>query len=93
MKSPHAVLAVALAGLASTSDAAERKPVFERCAGIVKAGKNDCATSKHTCAGQAARDGDPEEWVYVPKGACNKIVGGQLLENTRIEHGKGTGQS
>lgn len=93
MKSPHALLAVALASLTSTSDAAGRKPIFERCAGIVKAGKNDCATSKHACAGQAVRDSDPEEWVYVPKGACDKIVGGRLLENTKLEHGTGTGKS
>ena len=40
---------------------------MEKCAGIAKAGKNDCGTGKHACAGQAKADGG-EEWVYVPKG-------------------------
>jgi uncharacterized membrane protein len=53
------------------------KAKMEKCAGIAKAGKNDCGTSKHSCAGQAAADGG-EEWVFVPKGACEKIVGGQV---------------
>jgi uncharacterized membrane protein len=51
---------------------------MEKCAGIAKAGKNDCGTSKHSCAGQAKSDGG-EEWVYVPKGTCEKIVGGTVV--------------
>lgn len=50
----------------------------EKCAGIVKAGKNDCGTSKHDCAGQATANRDSEEWIKVPKGTCNKIVGATL---------------
>ena len=26
---------------------------------------------------QAAKDADPEEWIYVPDGTCKKIVGGK----------------
>ena len=26
--------------------------------------------------GMAKTDGDPEEWIYVPKGTCEKIAGG-----------------
>lgn len=48
----------------------------ERCYGIVRAAKNDCATSKHSCATQATMDGDPEEFIMVPKGLCKHIVGG-----------------
>lgn len=59
--------------------AAAGKPGMEKCAGIVKAGKNDCGTSKHDCAGNARVDKDPEEWVYVPVGTCDKIVGGELV--------------
>jgi uncharacterized membrane protein len=51
---------------------------MEKCAGIAKSGKNDCGTSKHSCAGQAKSDGG-EEWVYVPKGTCEKIVGGTVV--------------
>jgi uncharacterized membrane protein len=49
----------------------------EKCYGIVKAGKNDCGTSKHGCAGMAKVDNDPEEWIHVPKGTCEKITGGR----------------
>ncbi|MCU0834702.1 MAG: DUF2282 domain-containing protein [Chromatiaceae bacterium] len=53
---------------------------WEKCAGIVKQGMNDCGArdGKHECAGQAASDGDPTEWVYVPEGPCTKIVGGTV---------------
>jgi uncharacterized membrane protein len=51
---------------------------MEKCYGIVKAGKNDCGTSKHGCAGQATADNDSEEWIKVPKGTCEKIAGGTL---------------
>jgi uncharacterized membrane protein len=50
----------------------------ERCYGIVRAGQNDCGTSKHACAGQAARDRDAEEWLMLPAGTCLRIAGGDL---------------
>lgn len=84
MKDTKTVMNTALAGalalgLASVSGTAVAgKPGFEKCQGIVKAGMNDCGTSKHGCAGQAKTDGDAEEWVYVPEGTCNKIVGGKV---------------
>tara|TARA_R110001583_G_C5627285_1_gene406721 strand:+ start:70 stop:396 length:327 start_codon:yes stop_codon:yes gene_type:complete len=51
---------------------------WEKCAGIAKAGKNDCGAlnGSHSCAGQASADNDESEWVYVPKGTCEKITGG-----------------
>ncbi len=70
------VLAVGM--MASAGNAVAGKPGFEKCQGIVKAGMNDCGTSKHSCAGQSTVDGDPEEWVYVPTGTCDKIVGGKV---------------
>lgn len=50
----------------------------EKCYGIAKAGANDCASSTgaHSCAGMSKVDGDPSEWVYVPVGYCDRIVGG-----------------
>ena len=50
----------------------------EKCYGIVKAGKNGCgsADGKHSCEGQATIDGSGQEWIALPKGACEKIVGG-----------------
>lgn len=53
---------------------------YEMCYGVVKAHKNDCASkvNKHSCAGQAKTDGDPDEWIRVPDGLCLKLVGGSL---------------
>ena len=69
--------AVALSISSAPSVAGDKKPV-EKCQGIVKAGKNDCGTSTHACAGQATKDNDPEEWIYMPQGLCEKIVGGKV---------------
>lgn len=69
-----AVAGVLATGVMVSSDALADKN--EKCMGVVKAGQNDCGTSKHVCAGKAAVDNDPEEWIYVPKGTCSKIVGG-----------------
>lgn len=52
----------------------------EMCYGVVKAGKNDCASAdgKHACAGQTAADGDPSAFVYTPQGLCDRLAGGSL---------------
>ncbi len=54
---------------------------WEKCAGIAKKGQNDCGATdgSHACAGQAETDGSPVEWVYVPEGTCEKIVGGKVV--------------
>lgn len=49
---------------------------FEKCYGVVKAGKNDCQTATSSCAGTSRRDAQKDAWVYLPEGACAKIVGG-----------------
>ncbi|MDJ0891616.1 MAG: DUF2282 domain-containing protein [Gammaproteobacteria bacterium] len=72
------VLALGMAGM--SAEALAGKPGFEKCAGIVKTGMNDCGTSKHACAGQAKKDYDPEEWIYLPKGTCEKIAGSRLKQ-------------
>ena len=54
------------------------KSAMEKCSGIVRTGQNDCGTSKHACAGQSAMDGEAEEWIYVPKGTCEKIAGASI---------------
>jgi uncharacterized membrane protein len=50
----------------------------EKCYGVAKAGKNDCGnvSGTHGCAGQSATDGAWDEWLYVSKGTCDKLVGG-----------------
>lgn len=50
----------------------------EKCYGIVKAGMNDCMTSTTSCAGSATKNSQPDAFLLVPKGTCNKIVGGSL---------------
>ncbi len=70
------VLAMGVVG--SGAAIAAEKVAMEKCTGIAKAGKNDCGTSKHSCAGQATKDGDAEEWIKVPVGTCEKIVGGKI---------------
>jgi len=47
----------------------------EKCYGIAKAGKNDCAAAAHSCAGQATKDNAPTDWKYTPKGDCEKMGG------------------
>jgi uncharacterized membrane protein len=69
--------ALALGLMSGVSQAAE-KVEMEKCYGIVKAGKNDCQTSSSACAGTAKKDGQKDAWLYVPKGSCEKIVGGML---------------
>jgi len=77
--SKTAVIGMIAAGvMVASNQALAGKPGFEKCQGIAKAGMNDCGTSKHSCAGQAATDGVAEEWVYVPEGTCSKIVGGKV---------------
>lgn len=72
-----ATLVMGLSSLSAQAMAAENgNGKNEKCGGIVKAGMNDCATSKHSCAAQAKTDADPEEWMYLPAGTCEKIVGG-----------------
>ena len=46
---------------------------------IALAGKNDCGTANHACAGQATVDRAADEWVYVPKGTCDKLAGGTVI--------------
>ena len=51
---------------------------MEKCYGISKAGKNDCQTASSSCAGTSKKDAQTDAWLSVPKGACEKIVGGKL---------------
>lgn len=59
---------------AATIPGSSLKP-NEKCYGIAKAHQNDCSTSTHTCAGESKINGDKQEWIAVPNGLCNKIIG------------------
>jgi uncharacterized membrane protein len=52
----------------------------EKCFGVVAAGKNDCQTATHSCAGTATMDRQADAWIYVPAGTCEKIAGGIVGE-------------
>jgi len=83
MNSRTALLATAvgsLLALSTSSIAAADDPTTEKCYGVAKAGKNDCAGPGHVCAGLAKTDGNPEEYVNLPKGTCERIVGGILKD-------------
>ena len=73
-----AIAGVFALGLATSQQALAAKEGAEKCYGVAKAGQNDCAAAdgSHSCAGQAKADGDKGEWVYVPTGTCDKLVGG-----------------
>jgi uncharacterized membrane protein len=53
-------------------------PEMEKCFGVAKAGKNDCAGPAHACAGQSKVDAGGKEWIYLPKGTCERLSGGSL---------------
>ncbi|HCO43634.1 MAG TPA: hypothetical protein DCZ11_08325 [Gammaproteobacteria bacterium] len=67
-----AVLALGLSAATGTAVAAD----MEKCYGIAKAGKNDCQTASSSCAGTAKEDRQPDAFIAVPKGTCDKIAGG-----------------
>jgi uncharacterized membrane protein len=78
-----AIGALTLGALNGTALAEEKAGLVfcatqEKCFGVNRAGKNDCATSSSSCAGTAKLDNQKDAWVYVPKGTCQKLGGGSL---------------
>jgi len=80
MTSKTAIIAAAMGSLfmLSTAAFAADDANTEKCYGIAKSGKNDCAGGAHACAGQSTKDKSPKEFVALPKGTCERIVGGSL---------------
>jgi uncharacterized membrane protein len=70
-----AVSSLMLLGIAGTTVPANAADM-EKCYGVVKAGKNDCQTANSSCAGTSTKDGQKDAWLFVPKGTCEKLVGG-----------------
>ncbi len=69
-------LSMALQASAQGGPAPVPKFDHEKCYGIAKAGKNDCQTANSSCAGTSRRNAQGDAWVYLPKGSCEKVVGG-----------------
>jgi uncharacterized membrane protein len=77
---PAVAVALSLAVDATAQGRPAPVPKFEheKCYGIAKAGKNDCQTANSSCAGTSRRNAQGDAWVYLPKGSCEKVVGGSL---------------
>lgn len=74
-------LGIFVAGAASmVPEAQAAKEGYEMCSGIVKAGQNDCQANGHSCAGQSKKDAAAGEWIYLPNGTCEKIVGATVVK-------------
>ena len=84
MNSNHNLISAAIGSLLVlglvSGNATAADTAMEKCYGVAKAGKNDCGSkaSGHSCAGQATRSNDPNDFVAVPKGTCDKIANGSL---------------
>jgi uncharacterized membrane protein len=85
MNTRYIVATALAAAVAAPAVLSAQKPVpapafkAEKCYGIAKAGKNDCAsTGNNSCGASSKLDADPRAWVYVPAGYCDRIVGGSL---------------
>jgi len=55
------------------------KPGMEKCYGVAKAGKNDCAGPAHACSGQSKTDASGKDFVLVPQGTCDRLSGGSTM--------------
>jgi uncharacterized membrane protein len=71
--------ALAVTGAMSVTNALAADGAKEQCAGVVKAGKNDCVTKTNACHGHVTQDAMPDAWIYLPKGTCERIVGAHLV--------------
>jgi uncharacterized membrane protein len=93
MNASDRILRAAVASLlaigvsAASQQALAAKGDNEKCAGVVKAGKNDCGTSRNACSGQVKVDNDPEAWIYLPKGLCERIVGARVQMSSHAKPG------
>ena len=70
-------LVLAAAAVAQTKD--PDMAGKEKCYGVAKAGKNDCAAGAHSCAGQATKDADKTSFIAVPAGLCARLTGGSTM--------------
>ena len=82
MNAKKTILAAAVGGLMTMGAVqavfAADDSSMEKCYGVAKAGKNDCAGAAHACQGQGKADRAATEWIKLPKGTCERIAGGTL---------------
>jgi uncharacterized membrane protein len=71
---------LAAASVAGASVASASQEGMEQCAGVIKAGKNDCATDTNACHGHVTTDANRMAWIYLPTGTCAKIAGARVVK-------------
>jgi uncharacterized membrane protein len=82
MQSKRALITAAVSSILAAGAIALANPAVagdmekEKCYGVTKAGKNDCAGNGHACSGQSKADADPGEWISLPKGTCERLLNG-----------------
>lgn len=83
------VVSVGLA-VASSQAMAAGKMKMEKCYGIAKKAMNDCGgkATGHSCQGQSKIKGDANDWLMLPSGTCNKIVGGSTVPDWKKKQAK-----
>jgi uncharacterized membrane protein len=72
-----ALMGLIALGVAGATSAQAQSTPKEKCYGVSKAGQNECAAGKNSCAGTSKVDNDPSAWKLVAKGSCDKM-GGKL---------------
>lgn len=66
--------ALAVGAVATSTPAEAAKKGAEKCYGVSKAGKNDCAAGPGTsCAGTSKVDYQGNAWSFVKRGKCETI--------------------
>jgi len=76
-------LTVGVASIASTDANAADEMHMTKCYGINAAHKNDCKSPGHSCAGQDTVVRDPNAFVALPTGLCEKIEGGSTTPGNK----------
>jgi uncharacterized membrane protein len=51
---------------------------YVKCYGVAAASQNDCATKTTSCAGSAKKAKQPDAWVSLPPGLCEKLKDGKV---------------
>lgn len=91
-KQKFCIAASVLAAIQASSVFAHLEPKegdgMEKCYGVVKSGKNDCASKdgKHSCKGMGRGDKNPNEWIKIPSGTCEKLTGGSVIPAEGLEN-------
>lgn len=85
------IASLASIGIVATASTVLAGKSKEHCYGIAKAGKNDCATHTSSCAGSSKVNGQKDAFIALPKGLCDRIVGGSKVAPPKPKKSKRRG--